>query len=210
MYIPKHFAFDEPAQIQGFVHDFPFATLVTMMDGVPFATHLPLLLDMRSGTHGVLRGHVARANPHWQAFQKNEAESLAIFHGPHTYVSPRWYENAPAVPTWNYIAVHMYGRPQIITDHQDLIADMTAMVDVFEPDGQAGEVITPEFVEKLSAGIVGFRMEVTWVEGKRKLSQNRAIEDQRGVAAALALAEDLDAIAYRSYLEGKDWLTKDI
>jgi transcriptional regulator len=208
MYIPKHFAFDEPAQIQAFVRDFPFATLVTMVDGVPFATHLPLLLDMSTGTHGVLRGHVARPNPHWQAFDKSEAESLAIFHGPHTYVSPRWYENAPAVPTWNYIAVHMYGRPQILRSHEDLMADMTALVDHFEPDGQASHVITPEYVEKLSAGIVGFRMEVTWVEGKRKLSQNRPAEDQRGVAAALAEAEDPDAVAYRGYLEGKDWLSK--
>lgn len=208
MYIPKHFAFDDPAEIQDFVRDFPFATLVTTLDGVPCATHLPLMLDMRVGAHGMLRGHVARANPHWQAFESNDAESLAIFHGPHTYISPRWYRAGPAVPTWNYVAVHMYGRPQILTSTDDLLADLAAMVDVFEPNGQASHIITREYKERLAAGIVGFRMEVTRVEGKRKLSQNRSVADQEGVREALAQAVDRDATVYREYLATKDWLPK--
>ena len=208
MYIPKHFAFDEPAEIQGFVREFPFATLITTVAGVPLATHLPLMLDMRVGAHGMLRGHVARANPHWKAFENNATESLAIFHGPHTYISPRWYAAGPAVPTWNYVAVHMYGRPQILTSTDDLLDDLGAMVDVFEPDGQADHIITPEYKERLASGIVGFRMEVTWVEGKRKLSQNKSADDQAGVAAGLALAEDPDATIYREYLATKNWLPK--
>jgi transcriptional regulator len=208
MYIPKHFAFDEPAEIQGFVREFPFATLISTVDGVPLATHLPLMLDMRVGAHGMLRGHVARANPHWRAFDDSATESLAIFHGPHTYISPRWYQEGPAVPTWNYVAVHMYGRPQILTSTEDLLADLDAMVNVFEPDGQASHIITREYEERLAAGIVGFRMEVTWVEGKRKLSQNKTVADQAGIAAALALAEDPDATVYREYLATKNWLPK--
>lgn len=208
MYIPKHFAFDEPAEIQAFVRDFPFATLVTTIDGAPYATHLPLMLDMRFGAHGLLRGHMARANPHWRAFERETSESLVIFHGPHTYISPRWYDSGPAVPTWNYVAVHMYGRPQLLDSSDDLLSDLDAMVAVFEPDGQASHVITREYEERLAAGIVGFRMEVTWVEGKRKLSQNRSAADQAGVAAALDQAQDPDATAYREYLATKDWLPK--
>ena len=208
MYIPKHFSFDEPAEIQAFVREFPYATLITTIDDVQYATHLPLMLDMRVGAHGMLRGHVARANPHWRAFEAQASESLAIFHGPHTYISPRWYEGAPAVPTWNYVAVHLYGRPQIVSSTADLISDLEAMVDVFEPNGQASHVITREYEERLAAGIVGFRMEVTWVEGKRKLSQNKSAADQAGVAAALAVADDPDAMTYREYLASKDWLPK--
>jgi len=208
MYIPKHFAFDEPAEIQAFVRDFPFATLVSTVDGVPCATHLPLMLDMRIGAHGMLRGHVARANPHWRAFESDASESLAIFHGPHTYISPRWYAEGPAVPTWNYVAVHMYGRPRILSSNDDLLADLEAMVAVFEPDGQADHIITPDYKERLAAGIVGFHMEVTWVEGKRKLSQNKSALDQAGIDAALALAEDPDATIYREYLATKNWLPK--
>jgi transcriptional regulator len=199
MYVPKHFAFDDPAEIHAFLRDFPFATLVTTRNGEPFATHLPLVLDT-TGPEPLLRGHVARANQHWQALEASEADTLAIFHGPHAYVSPRWYRSAPAVPTWNYVAVHVYGRPRLLSSHEELLADMAALVEVFEPDGQARDVITPEFVEKLSAGIVGFRMPIARIEGKRKLSQNRALEDRQGVADALAASSEPEAMAYTAYL----------
>src|SRR5579884_840207 len=115
MYIPKHFAVHDPAWIRAFIDEYRFATLVTLADGEPFATHLPLLYEPGAGPNGLLRGHMARANPHWKSFEGSI--QLAIFTGPHAYVSPTWYETAgPAVPTWNYTAVHAYGKARVVDE----------------------------------------------------------------------------------------------
>src|ERR1700691_3076112 len=109
MYIPKHFVVDDPAWIRSFMEKNAFATLVTVLQGELFATHLPILYAPNPAPLGTLRAHMARANPHWQSF--GDVQQLAIFTGPHAYVSPTWYETtAPAVPTWNYTAVHVYGK----------------------------------------------------------------------------------------------------
>src|SRR5688572_2480299 len=114
MYVPKHFSESDPETLTGIVAAYGFATLVTDVDGAPSATHVPLLLEGNCAPGGRLVGHVARANPHWRSFDGRTA--LAIFHGPHGYVSPRWYATSPAVPTWNYAAVHAYGAPRVIDD----------------------------------------------------------------------------------------------
>src|SRR5689334_11890616 len=113
MYIPPHFAASDPQLGLDIIDRHSFATLVTVHDGLPFATHLPLLLEQR-GPRRTLVGHVARANPKWQHLELGQ-RVLAVFAGPHAYVSPTWYEPRPDnVPTWNYVAVHVRGRPRLL------------------------------------------------------------------------------------------------
>src|SRR5215469_5681813 len=113
MYIPAAFREQRTEILHAIIRDNSFATLVSQVNSELFATHLPFLLDASRGANGTLRGHMARANPHWQAFSA-EAESLVIFQGPHAYISPGWYVSERAVPTWNYTAVHAYGVASIL------------------------------------------------------------------------------------------------
>src|SRR5438105_15403048 len=174
------------------MRDQSFATLVSQHDGAPVATHLPLLLRDDPPPWGTLVGHMARANPQWQGFAGGE-EVLAIFQGPHAYVSPSWYETAPAVPTWNYVAVHAYGVPRLIESGPDRRAIVEEMVRAYEADFAAPwrlEDQPAEFVERMLRGVVGFEIRLTRVEGKAKLSQNRSEADRRGVVAALEASGD--------------------
>jgi transcriptional regulator len=182
VYIPPSFWVDDVAVLYEFVDEYSFATLVTVSGGVPFATHLPLLLDRESG---VILGHLAKANPHWEAFGAG-AEALAIFHGPHAYISPTSYAAAPAVPTWNYAAVHVYGTPRLLADDRTWdVADRT--VKKFESKQAVPwrNELPEDFREKLLRGIVGFEMPIARIEGKFKLGQNRSEADQAGMLAHL-------------------------
>ncbi len=187
MYLPPHFQVTDTAKLIEAMRRYSFATLVTQADGAPFATHLPLIYREEAGTPGTLIGHVARANPQWQHFATG-AEALAIFHGPHAYVSPSWYTTEPAVPTWNYIAVHAYGVPRIIDDESWLEALVDELVQIYEsaqPQPWPNQ-LPREFKSKLLKAIVGFEMPLTRLEGKFKLSQNRSPDDVAGVIAALS------------------------
>ena len=207
MYVPKPFEFTDLPTIHGFMRDFPFVTLVTNAEDGPIATHLPVMLDPSVGTYGLLRAHMAKQNPHWQEFLRPDPrQSLVIFHGPHTYVSPRWYRDKPAVPTWNYLAVHAYGIPVLLDEQEDLLADLEKMVDHYEPNGIASHIITDAYKRKLAAGIVGFRIEITRVDAKRKLGQNRSAPDRAGMNAALDAAKEPDAVQYQDYLRDQKLL----
>src|SRR5262245_9775346 len=131
MYIPNSFREDDQGELYALIRQYNFAILVTQHDGAPFATHAPFLLDAERGPHGTLLAHLARANPQWRDFD-GEQEALVIFQGPHAYISPSWYEVAPSVPTWNYAAVHAYGRPRIVDDHARLYRFLEALVDTHE------------------------------------------------------------------------------
>ena len=152
---------------------------------VPFATPVPLLLERTAGSRGCLVGHLARANPQWE--QAGGQTALAVFAGPHAYISPTWYEAEHVVPTWNYVAVHASGPVQIIEDRGDLLETVRETVRVHEralprPWSLAG---SDTFVERLLGQIVGFRVEIAKIEGKWKLSQNHPEERREKVAAAL-------------------------
>jgi len=190
MYIPPSFAVTDPARLHGFVAANPFGLLVSNVEGVPFATHLPFLLDRDAGPHGQLLGHMARANPHWHTLDGREV--LAVFSGPHGYVSPAWYEAENVVPTWNYVAVHAYGTCRLIDDSAALAAILTASVATFEgPVPYPWKLDTAgEFFARLVKGIVGFRIEVSRLEGKWKLSQNQPAERRAKVERALAASAD--------------------
>ena len=185
MYMPP--AFNEPDlnTLHSFIERFSFGVLVSQVDHQPFATHLPFLLDRESGTKGTLIGHTARANP--QCHEARDQSVLAIFTGPHAYITPTWYESDDVVPTWNYVAVHAYGKIQKIDDIaslRELVQKMTAHYERTMPkpwtfDGDS------TFAERLLSQIVGFRMEIESIEGKWKLSQNQPIERQEKVIHAL-------------------------
>jgi len=191
MYMPELFREDDLATLQALMQDYSFATLITQPQGVPFATHLPLILEADEGPYGTLLGHVARANPQWRDLETPQ-EVLAIFQGPHSYVSPSWYEVELSVPTWNYAAVHAYGTPRLITDYDACYALLDTLVRTHEVQFARPWLfqLPQDYVRKMMQGIVAFAIRITRLEGKFKLSQNRSLADQQHVAATLQQSAD--------------------
>jgi transcriptional regulator len=185
MYIPEAYRETDVAKLHALMQEHSFATLVSQHDGGTMATHLPLLVDPGRSPAGTLRGHVARANAQWTSLEGQEV--LAIFHGPHAYVSPSWYAADQAVPTWNYVAVHAYGVPRLLNDSSELSALLRDMVEVYEePLAEPWQLdATSAFISSLMRGIVGFEIEITRLEGKLKLSQNRSVADREGAIHGL-------------------------
>jgi transcriptional regulator len=207
MYTPDQFRLDDSQALAAVMAENPFATMITPgPEGLDpkglEISHLPLLYRPREGTLGSLQGHIARANPHWRSFA-SEAVTSVVFQGPHGYVSPSWYQSAPAVPTWNYVAVHAHGRPTSVEDRARARAMLGAQVNNFEAALAKPWRLSDadEFVDRMIDGIVVFEMPIERLEGKVKLSQNRGAEDRLGVIAALraagdaALAEAMEALA---------------
>jgi len=199
MYVPAHFSTDDQALVDELIDRYPFATLVSQREGEPFATHLPLLRERR-GDRMVLVGHVARANPHWRSLA--DATAMAVFHGPHGYVSPRWYVSPNLVPTWNYAAIHCYGRARLVEDAREARAILAKLVDRYEGSGADRWTmrLDPDFEAKLVAAIVAFEIDVERVEAKLKLSQNRVPADRDAMLAAFdadAGAQELAALTRR-------------
>ena len=189
MYIPKHFHEDNIDVLHAFMQEHSFATLVTQQDGIPLASHLPFLLDTERGPYGTLMAHMAYGNPQWRTFD-DAREVLVIFQGPHAYISPSWYVDdvESSVPTWNYTAVHAYGIAH-------LIEDITALYNILQKTVQVNEAhfekpwrlqLPDEYMQKKMQAIVGFEIEITRLEGKFKLSQNRSAKDRASVRAHLA------------------------
>lgn len=186
MYVPPHFAQRESAECLALIEREPFGLLVTGNAGAPFATHLPFLLQQR-GAQAVLTGHVARANPHWRSFDGTQ-EALAVFQGPHGYISPAWYASPAKVPTWNYVAVHAYGAPRIVDDAgaaRGAIAALTARFEAGRPDPWTMSSLPEREAEKLLAALVVFEMPVVRLEGKWKLGQHMAEADRAGALAGV-------------------------
>jgi transcriptional regulator len=201
MYIPAAFAETDLTTQHDFIEQNSFGLLVSQVDGLPFASHLPLLLERTSGPHGTLIGHMARANPQWR--EASGQNALAIFSGPHAYISPTWYEAEQVVPTWNYTAVHAYGRIQIIEAQDALLEIVRAMVRVYELtmprpwsfDGSS------TFAGKMLAQIVGFKIEIDKIEGKWKLNQNHPAERRQRVIRALGERGDENAQAIAAMMQ---------
>ena len=202
MYIPSHFAGDE-ATGREIMQAHSWALLMTSDEqGAPLATHLSLIWRNDGTPHGSLIGHMARANAHWKLFDR-PADSLGLFWGPHAYVSPTWYEPGPKVPTWNYVTVHAYGRPQIITETPLVLRVLSELSKAYEAG--AGEwnlgALPKGNAEELSKHIVAFRMPLTRVETKIKLSQNRDLEDRTRVIARLEASDGQDAQATAKWMK---------
>lgn len=196
MYIPAAFRESRLDVLHDLMRQHSFATLVSSSEAGLVATHLPLLLDADRGPSGTIVGHLARANPHGEILRLGQ-ETMAIYQGPHAYISPSWYVAPMAVPTWNYVAVHAYGYPKLVEDDASLYAIVADTVRVFEGqfDYSWDLEARRDFAEKLLKNIVGFEFEITRLEGKLKLGQNRSRADQEGVIAALSAQGDPVGVA---------------
>ena len=188
MYTPKLYREEDRSRILEFMQKNDFVTLVCYDGQSPVASHL-LVEVVEEGEKLVINGHMSRANPLWKTFVNNP-EVLVIFQGPHTYISPTWY-NHVNVPTWNYQAVHVYGRPQLVTQYEEAYQLLKRLIDRHESTGHYKmESLPQEFVEKEIKGIMAFRITVTRVEANYKLSQNRNDEDYRSIVSHLEERED--------------------
>ena len=185
MYVPPYFAESDLAKLHEAIECYSFATLVSQSGGEPFASHLPLLLDRDSGPSGTLIGHMARANPQWQEAAGQRV--LAIFSGPHAYISPTWYEAEKVVPTWNYVAVHAYGRLELIEDGGEVETVLRRTIETYEASQPRPWRLdeSPEFVARLTQQIVAFRIPIERIEGKWKLNQNQPSDRRAKVIAKL-------------------------
>jgi transcriptional regulator len=186
MYIPLHFREERLEVLHAIIEENSFATLVSSSPDGIVATHIPFLLRRSEGPFGTLRGHVARANPHWTHVAQGEA--AVIFLGSHAYVSPSWYASTDRVPTWNYVAVHAYGTPRLIEDDsvlRELVEDT-----VTRYEGELGRPwqmssLDESKIPSLLRGIVGFEIPIQRIEGKRKLGQNRSRADRESMVRGL-------------------------
>lgn len=185
MYIPKHFKIEDKETIYEIIEQYGFATLFSNHNGEPYATHLPLILDRENE---FLYGHFARPNEQWKDIENQNV--LVTFQGPHCYISPSWYETNQAVPTWNYVTVHVYGQLEIITDAQEIVATLSKMVEKYENPNSSYHLneLEPSLFAGLNKGIVAFKINITKIEGKAKLSQNHSVERQKLVIKQLEVS----------------------
>ena len=194
MYVPTHFSQTDHETLFSAIERYSFGLLVSQLQGLPFATHLPLLLDRNQGSHSKLIGHVARANPQWEELAGQTV--LSVYSGPHAYISPAWYETENMVPTWNYVAVHVYGRASIVDNRDELRDIVERSVIVYESNRPQPWKLeaTPTYLNRMLDQIVGFRIEIDRIEGKWKLNQNHPVERRQKVVNALQAAGDENSV----------------
>ena len=194
MYVPKQFAVtDRQTQIE-FIRLTGWGLLTGFIDGTPFVTHLPFLVSGTAGNEKLV-SHMARANPHWKAFEGGDPQ-LVVFSGPHAYISPNWYNSSKAVPTWNYVTAHVYGKPVVIEDPATLYASQQELVNHHEAQYDNPwqmEYADTEFINGMLKEIVGFEMAIEQVQCKFKISQNRPTEDQISVIESLRASKNTSA-----------------
>ena len=200
MYIPSSFRIDDVQQLTAFVRRHSFATLVTHDGQHAHATHLPMLLSGQAEVGGRVRFHLARVNPQWQHLAHAD-ETLCIFSGPHTYVSPSLYAPGPNVPTWNYTAVHIYGQPRIVDQLDQLDAMLTELVDFYESMRPQPWIDSNprDYRQQLLRAIVGVDITISRVEGKFKLNQNR-MHEVPNVIEGLSSSDNADDQAVAAFM----------
>lgn len=196
MHVEEKWRLTEQEQIFAFIEKYSFATLVSPSLQ---ASHLPLMLDRRNHC---LIGHFARNNPHWHELaQDTVKQHLVIFNGPHGYISPTWYQNKPAVPTWNYAAVHIKGCAEMLSGDETNHA-LELLMHKYEPELLVSrEVVSADYQAKLIKGIVGFRISLEVVDAKAKLGQHRSNADQQGVATGLSNSNSAEHQALLRYMQ---------
>ncbi len=209
VYLPKHFSESDPVVLAELIERNSFATLISAGEDGLIASHLPFMYRREAGPHGTLLCHLARPNPQ-VAHLKAGREVLIVFAGPHAYVSPSWYAKKPAVPTWNYVAVHAYGTPRAIEDSAELIALVGALSELHEGGRAAPWRLADEpadYIKGMVRGIIGFAVPVARLQGKFKLSQNRDAVDRSRVIAALRGDNDQGAHDIASLMERRESAT---
>jgi transcriptional regulator len=201
MYVPEAFKVIDEVEIHAFIQRYDFATIVSSPSTGLVPTHAPVAVR-RETTGLVVVGHLARANSHWRAMD-GSVECLVMFHGPHAYVSPTWYLNSPAVPTWNYAVVHAYGRLRFREDRpfiETVVGDLVRRHESKRTEPWRMEDQPSDFRDSMLARIVGFEMPVLKVEAKFKLGQNRRLEDREGTIAGLEREHPPEGIALAEFM----------
>ena len=200
MYIPSLNRVEDREAVNAFIHEHSFGTLITGAGEKIVASHLPVLFDEKENA---LRSHMARANEQWKQFAGIN-EVLCIFHGPHAYISPSWYEQQHTVPTWNYAVVHVYGKPVLVDEPalKQIVFDTVAKFESSMPKPWKIPLSEQEIAGMLKA-IVGFRIEITRVEAKFKLGQNRSSEDQDRMVRHLQTAPDEESRALAKFIQAQ-------
>jgi transcriptional regulator len=189
VYIPEHFVLRDHAAAIGFMQSNPFVILVSTTEDGPFASHVPVVIR-EDGEQLVLRGHVAKANPHWR-YLEQQPLCLTIFHGPHSYISPSNYTTRENVPTWNYGAVHVYGTARVFATPEALPGVLHELIATFEAAyAQQWDSLDQSYRDRMLSHIVGFEIIATKLEAKFKLGQNRSKQEQANMLASLSKAED--------------------
>jgi len=196
LYVPTAFRIDDRRALVEFIERHAFGTLVSSGPSGLHVSHIPFLVEQDPEGAVRLLGHVARANDHWRALEDAE-HVLAIFQGPHAYVSPTWYEAGPAVPTWNYAVVHAHGKAHPLDEAglRGVVARLSAKYESGRPSPWRMEALEEDYVAKMVKAIAGFAIEVERLEGKFKLSQNRPANDARRVADALEAEGETEVAA---------------
>jgi len=200
MYVPSAFAEERLDKLHEFIARHDFATLVTGSDGDVVASHLPTLLLPARGRFGTLQVHLARKSEQCGALAAGVG-AVVIFQGPHGYVSPRWYANPVSVPTWNYVVAHAQGTPRRM-EEAALREHLAALVAKYEPraGGWSAAALPGEMMQRLLQQIVGFDIEITSIQGKWKLGQNRTRDDRQGAIEGLRQAGDAESVALADWM----------
>jgi transcriptional regulator len=189
VYIPEHFRSEDQGATLAFMRANPFAILVSTKDSEPFASHIPVVIR-EQGAQIKLRGHVAKANPHWR-YLAEQSPCLLIFHGPHAYISPSNYETRENVPTWNYGAVHAYGEARTFSEIPELLNMLDDLIPTFEAAyAQQWSALNESYRTRMLGHIVGVEIVVSRLEAKFKLSQNRTRQEQQKVIESLSRSSD--------------------
>jgi transcriptional regulator len=199
MYIPSFNLLTDKQEAVSFMQRYSFATIVTAIDGIPEATHLPFLVKQENNKV-LLLSHFAKANP--QSAEIIDKTSLIIFTEPHAYISPKHYEKEENVPTWNYIAVHAYGKAQLI-EEEDKKAELLKRTIEYYDAGylQQWEKLTDHYRSKMMKGIVAFEVEVTDMQAKKKLSQNRSEKERENIVNSLGNSSDTNELEIAAYMK---------
>jgi transcriptional regulator len=198
MYTPKHFQLTDEQKAIDFMQRYSFATIVTATDNIPFATHIPFLVSKRDDKV-VLSSHFAKGNP--QANEIVGKDVLVIFTEPHAYISPKHYEKETNVPTWNYIAVHAYGKATILSEGEQTANLLVQMISNYEADYLTQWNSLPdEYKQRMMKGIVAFEIIVDDLQGKQKLSQNRTEVERENIINALDKSDDTTEAEIAKYM----------
>jgi len=204
MHIPKLFNNTDLESAKAYIKENSFGILVTTQENrAPWATHIPIELKTNAAGKDILVGHISKANPQWKQFEQ-QSEVLAIFSAHHSYVSSSWYKHSTTVPTWNYVAVHVYGTIKILSE-EELYQSLVRLVDKYEQVSKepvSVDKMPEKMVKREMRGIVGFEIEITGFEAKEKLSQNRHKEDYQNIIEELKEVGDPNAKGIAEKMEG--------
>ncbi|MCB2380487.1 FMN-binding negative transcriptional regulator [Hymenobacter sp. BT635] len=199
MYIPAGFEFADHPSLVAFLQRYSFATLISVDQGLPVATHLPFSI-LSDGAQLRLTAHLARANPQWRSWAGQEV--LVIFAEPHAYISPTLYEKRESVPTWDYLAVHAYGQVRLLESEADTTQALQQLIATYEPSYQGQwDSLPAAYKAGMFRGIVAFEIEVTHLQGQQKVSQNKSAAERAAIATHLASSDDALARELAPYIQ---------